>query len=283
MKFGFVGAFGTPDQQVQLAQAAEAAGWDGFFTWDAISLGPEPVWDPFTLLGAIAAATERVTIGALVLAVPRRNPLELARQAITVDQLSNGRLVLPAGIGVLEDRAFSGALGRGATPSGLRDRAVLLDETLAVLDLAATGEPFSFEGEHYRYDDVRIAPAPVSGQRVPVWPVGVWRAERSLARAARWDGIVVQLRGDRAMADPTPEEIAAIVADLTARRGGADAMRDFDVVVQGRFAGDDEATARAGAYAEAGVTWWIDGHWDGPDAHFDRQLELVLSGPPTRS
>lgn len=280
MKLGFVGAFGTPAQQVQLAQATEAAGWDGFFTWDAISLGPEPVWDPFTLLGAIAAATQRVQLGALVLAVPRRQPLDLARQALTVDQLSGGRLVLPVGIGVLDDRAFSGVTGRGATPSGLRERADLLDETLAVLDLAATGETFSFEGQHYRFDDVLISPAPTHRPRIPVWPVGVWQAERSLARAARWDGIVVQLRGERAMEDPSPQDVADLVADLTDRRGGPEAMRDFDIVIQGRFAGDDDAHERAVAYQEAGATWWIDGHWEGPDAHFERQIGFVSGGPP---
>lgn len=280
MRYGFVGSFGTAGQHVRLAQECEAAGWDGFFTWDAISLGPDPVWDPFALLAAAAVATERIRLGALVLAVPRRLPWELARQALTVDHLSGGRLVLPVGVGVLEDRAFSGVTGRGLTPPGLRERATLLDETLAVLDLAASGEPFDFTGEHYRLESMLISPAPVQRPRIPVWPVGVWPAPRSLARAAQWDGIVVQLRGERAMADPTPQDVADLVADLTDRRGGPAAMAGFDVVIQGRFAGEADAADRAAAYAAAGATWWIDGHWEGPDAQAERQLELARLGPP---
>ncbi|MBN8883185.1 MAG: LLM class flavin-dependent oxidoreductase [Salana multivorans] len=282
MKFGFVGAFGTPSQQVDLARATEAGGWDGFFTWDAVSLGPDPVWDPFALLAAAATATERITLGALVLAVPRRQPWELARQALTVDHLSGGRLVLPVGVGVLEDRAYSGVTGRGSTPASLRDRAGLLDETLAILDLAATGEPFDHEGQHYRIERMLVSPPPLRHPRIPVWPVGVWPAPRSMARAARWDGIVVQLRGERAMEDPTPEDVAALVARLTELRGGPEAMAGFDVVIQGRFAGEDpDASAeRAAGYAAAGATWWIDGHWDGPDSWYERQVELVEAGPP---
>lgn len=112
MRYGFVGSFGTVAEQVALAREVEAAGWDGYFTWDAISLGTDATWDPFALLGAVAASTERITLGALVFAVPRRSPWELARQALTVDHLSGGRLVLPMGVGVTEDRAVAGVSGR---------------------------------------------------------------------------------------------------------------------------------------------------------------------------
>lgn len=280
MRFGFVGSFATPAQHVHLARRAEACGWDGFFTWDAVSLGADPVWDPFSLLAATAVATERITLGALVLALPRRQPWELARQALTVDHLSGGRLVLPVGVGVLEDRGYSGVTGRGVTPPSLRDRATLLDETLAILDLAATGEAFDFVGEHYRLERMLIAPPPLQRPRVPVWPVGVWPAPRSMARVARWDGVVVQLRGERAMEDPTPDDVAALVADLTTRRGGPGTMAGYDVVIQGAYTGTPQAAERAAAYAAAGATWWIDGRWEGPDSRYERQLELVELGPP---
>ncbi|PFG20171.1 alkanesulfonate monooxygenase SsuD/methylene tetrahydromethanopterin reductase-like flavin-dependent oxidoreductase (luciferase family) [Serinibacter salmoneus] len=280
MRYGFVGSFGTVAEQVALAREVEAAGWDGYFTWDAISLGTDATWDPFALLGAVAASTERITLGALVFAVPRRSPWELARQALTVDHLSGGRLVLPMGVGVTEDRAVAGVSGRGATPHGLRERAALLDETLAILDAAAGGEPFSHAGEHYQVQDMLIAPRPVARPRVPIWPVGVWPAPKSMARAARWDGIVVQLRGERAMEEPTPDDVAALVAHLTEVRGGPEAMAGFEVVLQGQFAEQPDAAERAAAYEAAGATWWIDGRWQGPDAQPDRQRALVASGPP---
>ena len=65
------------------------------FGWDAIAIGSADVADPLTLLAALAARTERVTLGAMVFAPTRRRPWTLAKQAITVDQLSNGRLVTP--------------------------------------------------------------------------------------------------------------------------------------------------------------------------------------------
>ncbi|HCX83977.1 MAG TPA: LLM class flavin-dependent oxidoreductase [Micrococcales bacterium] len=279
MRYGFVGSFGSATELVRLAVEAEEHGWDGFFGWDGVSLGPAPTWDPFTLLGAVAAQTSRIRLGTLVLALPRRLPWELARQALTLDHLSGGRLVLPVGVGVTDDRAVAGVLGRGATPTDLRTRAALLDETLAVLDLAATAEPFSFTGEHYQIEEMQIAPAPLQRPHVPVWPVGAWPSVRSMRRAARWDGVVVQLRGERAMADPTPDDVRDLVAWLTRERG-ADAMAGFDVVLQGTFTGEADAAARAAAYEEAGATWWIDGRWEGEDAQFTRQLALVREGPP---
>src|SRR5690554_2420477 len=107
MRFGFVGSYGSAAQMVEIALAAEEHGWDGFFTWDGISLTSEgwsegtlaalDVWDPFTLLGAVATRTSRLRLGAIVFAVPRREPWKLAREALTVDHLSEGRLVLPVG------------------------------------------------------------------------------------------------------------------------------------------------------------------------------------------
>src|SRR5699024_8860539 len=133
MKFGFVGCFGTVDQVVEMAVAAEDAGWDGFFTWDGISVGAMDTFDPWAVLGALAVRTERITLGAMVFALPRRKPWEFARQALTVDHLSGGRLVLPVGLGAVDDGGFSRVSGQ---PTDRRTRAELLDDSLAILDLA---------------------------------------------------------------------------------------------------------------------------------------------------
>src|SRR5207237_10846411 len=75
------------------------AGWDGFFLWDHVQFIPTPTVDPWVALAAIALATERIKIGPLVTPLPRRRPVKLARETVSLDHLSNGRLVLGVGIG----------------------------------------------------------------------------------------------------------------------------------------------------------------------------------------
>ena len=90
-----------PRLVAELAARAEACGWDGFFLWDHVAYR-EPVRalaDPWVTLAAVAMATERVAIGTLVTPLPRRRPHQLARETVTLDRLSGGRLVLGVGIG----------------------------------------------------------------------------------------------------------------------------------------------------------------------------------------
>lgn len=237
MKVGVVGSFGSVTEVVEMAVAAEEHGWDGFFTWDGVSVMAVDTFDPWAVLAAVAARTERIALGAMVFALPRRKPWEVVRQALTVDHLSGGRLVLPVGVGVLDDGGFSAVPGE---PQALRDRAAQLDDALAFLDRAWTGEPFAFHGTRLETRAMQFLPRPVerpgAGRRVPVWPVGVWDAERpprrSLDRCLRHDGIVVQLRGDHATDVLVPDDVATLVSWLTARRAelGLDA-RPFDVEI----------------------------------------------------
>src|SRR5947209_8577268 len=85
----------------ELAAETEAAGWDGFFVWDHVLYRPpvRALADPWVTLAAVAAATERVTIGPLVTPLARRRPHQLARETVTLDRLSGGRLVLGVGLG----------------------------------------------------------------------------------------------------------------------------------------------------------------------------------------
>ena len=125
MRYGIIITGGDAREQVDLARAAEAAGWNGVFTWDGIHVGDDvPVQDPFALMGAMAMVTERVTLGAIIHPLSRRRPWEVARQTTTVDRLSGGRLVLPVGLGALDDRGF-GAVGE---TTDRRARAEKLDE-----------------------------------------------------------------------------------------------------------------------------------------------------------
>ncbi|WP_143762112.1 LLM class flavin-dependent oxidoreductase [Isoptericola variabilis] len=278
-------SFGTPAQHVRLAQECEEHGWDGFFTWDAISMD-EPgfdtmaTWDPFGVLAGAAAVTERITLGAMVFALPRHRPWELAQRALTVDHLSGGRLVLPVGVGVPSEWGFTSVPG---APTELRDRAAVLDDVLAWLKRSWSGETFSYEGERLRTGDFTFPVAPVRGH-IPVWPVAVWDAARpplkSLLRALRWDGMMPQVRGESPEdAEAGPEAMRELVAWIAEQRG-PDAG-PFEVVAQGRLDADGgKAAAQARAMAEAGATWWIESWWDPSTSTPEGLLEKVRQGPP---
>ena len=86
---------------VDVARAAEQAGWDGVFVWDHLwNRTMIPFADPFITLAAIAMATNRLTIGTMVTALPRRRPQLVAQSTTSLDRLSGGRMVLGLGLGV---------------------------------------------------------------------------------------------------------------------------------------------------------------------------------------
>src|SRR5919107_3266330 len=147
MRYGFIVPKGDPRTVARLAREAEEAGWDGVFCWDGINVGETETYDPWVVMAAMAMETKRVRLGAMLTPPARRRPWKLARETMTLDRLSNGRLVLPVGLGTLDDAAF----GNVGEPTEARVRAELLDESLAILDGLWTGEPFAYDGRHYRF------------------------------------------------------------------------------------------------------------------------------------
>lgn len=114
---------------VDMAVDAEAAGWDGVFLWDHMQWDPQlglDVHDPWVLLGAMSAHTERLRLGTLVTPLARRRPWMVAKHLTTLDHLSNGRAVLEAGLGEPSDADF----GDFGDPDTRRDRAAVVDEAL---------------------------------------------------------------------------------------------------------------------------------------------------------
>ncbi len=277
MKRGIILTVGDPRSAADLAAAAEAAGWDGVFTWDGISIGDSETYDPWIVMAAMAMRTTRVTLGAIVTPPARRRPWKLAREAMTLDVLSGGRLVLPVGLGALDDGAF----GNVGEPTDARTRAELLDESLAILEGLWSGTPFAYEGRHHRFGPMTFRPAPVQRPQIPIWVVGAWPAERSMARAARWDGIVAQARDeDGTPVAATADHVRQIAAWIARNRAAAGRSGPYDIVAQGTTpAGDPGAAAAIVApFVAAGATWWVEADWEG--ATVASLLARVEAGPP---
>ena len=273
MRYGFVIPTGDPRTVAELAREVEEAGWDGAFYWDGICLGEMDTYDPWVVMAAMAMRTERVRIGAVLTPPARRRPWKLARETMTLDHLSGGRLVLPVGLGALDDGGFS----KVGEPTDRRVRARLLDESLEILTGLWSGEPFSYEGEHYRFEEMTFRPPPVQRPRIPIWVVGAWPSEKSMRRALRYDGVLpATVGGSAGSPGVTPDTIREIKQYVEENRDDA-----FDIVWEGQTPGEDSERAASivRSFAEAGATWWIESMWTPPNAPDDLRARIE-QGPP---
>jgi len=169
MQFGFIIPGGDITTVLELAVAAEEAVWDGVFIPDCISIqtstmSARPAFDPWALLGAMAARTQRVKLGTIITPVSRRRPWKLASEAVTVDHLSSGRLILAVGLGAAEDDAGFAKVGEAMA---LKTRAERLDEGLAIIDGLWRGTPFTFHGQHFQVEEMIMLPPPVQHALAP--------------------------------------------------------------------------------------------------------------------
>ncbi|HEX2729653.1 MAG TPA: LLM class flavin-dependent oxidoreductase [Rubrobacteraceae bacterium] len=275
MNYGFIITSGDPLTVADLAREAELAGWDGVFYWDSICVGAFDTYDPWVVMAAMALNTERVRIGAVLTPPARRRPWKLARETMTLDLLSGGRLVLPVGLGALDDGGFS----KVGEPTDKKVRAGRLDESLEILTGLWSGEPFSYEGEHYRLEEMTFLPKPVQSPRIPIWVVGAWPSRKSMNRALRYDGLLAaKVSGTAAEPGVTPEDIRAIKAYAIENRP-PDAP--FDIVWEGVTPGGDpeRADSIVRPFAEAGITWWIESRWMPPNEPEDLRAR-IRQGPP---
>ena len=172
MRFGlFIPIFGDyADARVlaSLAREAETSGWEGFFLWDHVFTDwPDRLIDPWVALTAIALNTEHIRLGTLVTPLPRRRPWKLARETVSVDHLSRGRLTLGVGLGVnIEEFDYLGE------PRDLKVRAAMLDEGLEILTGLWQGKAFHYTGKHYQIQEALFMPSPVQNPRIPIWVAG---------------------------------------------------------------------------------------------------------------
>jgi alkanesulfonate monooxygenase SsuD/methylene tetrahydromethanopterin reductase-like flavin-dependent oxidoreductase (luciferase family) len=232
-----------PGLLADLARRAESRGWEGLFLWDRVVYPPEsrPVADPWVALSAIACATETIRLGPMVTPLSRRRVQKVARETVSLDLLSRGRLTLGVGLGNVQDLE---PFGEAVDP---RERARVLDEGLSRLNELWCGG---------------FRPLPVQRPRIPVWVAANWPHRRPVERASRWDGLFpIEL--------PGPEALSQLEERIRQARAGSE--DPFDLVVEVPPGAD------VGAWAAAGATWVLTSIEPQPDEVDIR--EVIEAGP----
>jgi alkanesulfonate monooxygenase SsuD/methylene tetrahydromethanopterin reductase-like flavin-dependent oxidoreductase (luciferase family) len=277
MRYGYVYPGGEARDAAEHARAAEDAGWDGFFVWD-------PVWgvDAWVTLAAAAMCTERIRLGTMITPVSRRRPWTLAGQAATLDRLSGGRAILAVGLGAID----TGFVQFGEVTER-KTRAELLDEGLEIITGLWRGQPFNFDGAHYHVKETTFMPPPppLQAPRIPIWVVGAWPRPKSMARVARYDGwLPAVMKTNGAFGKVRPDDVRAGRDYIEAHRTQ---HAPFDIVVEGDTARERPSRARAkiAAFAEAGVTWWLEAQWPLAETMFAPETQArigarIRQGPP---
>jgi alkanesulfonate monooxygenase SsuD/methylene tetrahydromethanopterin reductase-like flavin-dependent oxidoreductase (luciferase family) len=135
---------------------------DHFVDWR----NPKIPWlEGWTILAAVARETSRIKIGTYVTQIPLRNPAMLARQALTVDHISDGRLVVGLGTGLIEDPAYNMI---GIPNWSYAERVARLKEYVEIVDLLLTNETTTYRGTYYNLKDAVMIPRPIQKPRPPI-------------------------------------------------------------------------------------------------------------------
>lgn len=260
------GEFGDVRRLVALCVQAERSGWDGFFIWDLVHSGLEPMVDPWVVLSACAAKTSRITLGTLVTPVARRRPVKLARELLSLDQLSGGRAILGVGLGLgYEFRLLGEPDSVEARNQRFTDGMVLLDRLLHGDDSAM---PSSGAEAH-----LNLGPRPING-RIPLW-LGMFEdGIHGPQRAARVPitGIIPMRRNFDIHRLLTAKELGALVQAV------ADAgARVEEVATFGRQRNPE--CQPLGEYVEVGMTWWLEVFHADADSVQEVE-ETIRRGPP---
>ena len=241
-------------QTFELAVLAEEAGFDTLTTGHHHFM-PGNMADPLTFLAAVAARTSTIRVGTGIFQLPIHNPVRVAEQVATIDQLSGGRVTLGVGMGwwPLEYQVHG---------SEFRQRGARMEEALEILDLVWTEEDTSYEGRFHSFPELTVHPRPVQRPHPPLWVAGV--ADAAVERAARL--------GDAWICGPVQSLSKAQSCLDVYRAACADAGKDGDWVLR-RYAWceADDATVRDDVLPR-----YVDGlmaHWR-ESAEDPEELEL---------
>jgi len=217
MKFGLYSSIANPprgehldrsiDEVIAEAQLAETSGFDSCFFGEHHQDHDGFLPSPLIVAAAVAARTRRLRVGTSVILLPLHHPVHVAEDAITLDLVSKGRLILGVGIGYqpADFRAFSVPMAH---------RMVLFEESVEILRLCWAGETFSYRGKHYTLENVQIRPRPYQTSGPPLWfGASVPAAARRAGRLA--DGFV----GTPSTGLANATELADIYKDAAAKAG----------------------------------------------------------------
>lgn len=271
MKFGFVYPLGEAKTIANASEIAEKSGWDGFFVW-------EPVWgiDAWVALTACALKTKTIKLGTMLSPLPRIKPWKIASESATLDNLSDGRIILSVGLGALDEAWIS--MGE---IQDRKIRAELLDEGLELLDKFWQGKPFSYTGKHYTIDeyDFFLPPSTFQKPRIPVWVVGALGYEKSMARAFKYDGILPTLQKKRKNETLTIDDVKEIRKKAIEKYH----KKNFDIIIPKEHLPENFELTKESIieFEKAGGTWWIEGMWEmmekkNPEAEI---IDRIKKGP----
>lgn len=278
MNYGIVITDREPNRFAELARRAEDAGWDAAFSWET-----HYGWDAWIGLTAAATATTTLRLGTMLTPVPKWQPWQLASVTRTLDQLSGGRVILACGLGAVHEgwTAYEDDPGR-------RVRAEKMDEILDIcFGLWAASGSFGYDGTHFRVRPTEMFQRgpPVATPRISTWCVGLTGARKSMARAARCDGLLPNFAGVGPDTDNlTVDDWGRAVAEISALRDELGYTGDYDVVAEGAFALEqwDRCRAHTADLAERGYTWYVDSSWSqlGQPDEDDVLRARIDAGPP---
>ena len=255
----------NPQEVLSLGPEAEQMGFDSIWVMDHLfnagyireRLEDRPYFHPMAMLSYMSATTSRVILGTSVLVLPYHNPVELAKYAATLDQMSGGRVTLGVGAGAMTEE-FE-ALG-----IPLRERGSLTNESIAIMKELWTNHSPEFHSNRWDFSDLRFSPKPLQQPHIPLWIGG--SSPGALRRTARvgngWhptglspEDFAIGKSELCAMAEAAgrdPSEITMSARIEVEVHGGPSSQR---VSSRSRLTGDDPGAMRAGigAYHEAGV------------------------------
>ena len=283
MKFGIsisnLGIYSDFEGLIALAQDAEKSGWDGIFPWDHILHKPRAdsrLIDPWIALAAIAANTRKVMLGPMVTPLARRRPWKVARESVSLDHLSKGRLILGVGLGSVVNQDFE----RFGEERNDKIRGEKLDESLEILQGLWKGEPFGFSGKHYRIEEGTVfLPKPYGDRdKIPIWVGGgkwSWR-KKPFRRAARFEGAFPEFTDKSG--DAVAKYFENVAEYIKHYRGN---LEGFDCVTLGKAS---RRKAMIKEYFEpilrsGKITWWIERvySWKGD---LEQIRNKIREGPP---
>ncbi|WP_064743005.1 LLM class flavin-dependent oxidoreductase [Pseudonocardia spinosispora] len=279
---------------IDLATRAERLGFDSVWAGDSPITRPRA--DPLLVLAAAAAVTHRVQLGTAVLLAALRHPILLAHQLATLDRLSDGRLIAGMGAGFPHRNTAAQFAALGVD---FDRRTTRLTESIEVMRRLWTEREVAYQGRHFDFRDVTVAPRPARPGGPPVWLAGSGPALRRVARVA--DGWLPYPPSPATYAEElatvrrlTPALYATVCVDSDPERGRArlrasieryyNASLERVETVQATFAGSAAATAGwLRSYTEAGarhivVRFAVDDHAEALDQFADQVLPALRVG-----